>query len=139
VPLVLVGKPVGVTEGGILSQTRRELELFALPSAIPEKIEADVGQLKIAQSLHINDVKMPQGVRVKSSVNYTVAVVSAPEKEEVVVAPVVAAATATPGAGAPGAAPGAGDAAKPADAKGGAAAPAPAKEAGGGKKDDKKK
>jgi large subunit ribosomal protein L25 len=139
VPLVLVGKPVGVTEGGILSQTRRELELFALPSAIPEKIEADVSQLKIAQSLHINDVKMPQGVRVKSSVNYTVAVVSAPEKEEVVVAPVAAAATATPGAGAPGAAPGAGDAAKPADAKGGAAAPAPAKDAGGGKKDDKKK
>ena len=138
VPLVLVGRPLGVTEGGILSQTRRELELFALPTAIPEKIEADVSQLKIAQSLHINDVKMPQGVRVKSQVNYTVAVVSAPEKEEVVVAPVVAVTAATPGApGAPGAAPAAGDA-KATDAKG-AAAPAPAKDAGGGKKDDKKK
>jgi large subunit ribosomal protein L25 len=139
VPLVLVGRPVGVTEGGILSQTRRELELFALPAAIPEKIEADVSNLKIAQSLHINEVKLPQGVRVKSLVNYTVAVVSAPEKEEVVVAPVAAATAAAPAAGAPGAAPAAGEA-KPADAKGGAAAPAGAKEApAGGKKDDKKK
>ena len=39
VPLVLIGKPVGVTEGGILSQSRRELEVYALPGAIPEKIE----------------------------------------------------------------------------------------------------
>jgi large subunit ribosomal protein L25 len=139
VPLVLVGRPVGITEGGILSQTRRELELFALPSAIPEKIEADVSNLKIAQSLHINEVKLPQGVRVKSLVNYTVAVVSAPEKEEVVVAPVAVATGAAPAAGTPGAAPAAGEA-KPTDAKGGAAAPAPAKEAPtGGKKDDKRK
>jgi len=139
VPLVLVGRPVGVTEGGILSQTRRELELFALPSAIPEKIEADVSNLKIAQSLHINEVKLPQGVRVKSLVNYTVAVVSAPEKEEVVEPPVVAATAAATAAGTPGAVPAAGEA-KPADAKGGAAAPAPAKEApAGGKKDDKRK
>ena len=141
VPVVLSGKPVGVTEGGILSQSRREIEVFAMPAAIPEKIEADVSHLKIAQSLHINEVKLPQGVRVKSHVNYTLAVVSVPEKEEV--APVAAAAATpaagAPAAGAPGAAPAAGDAKAP-EGKGGAAAPAAAKDAGGaGKKDDKKK
>jgi large subunit ribosomal protein L25 len=140
VPLVLTGKAVGTTEGGILSQSRRELEVFAMPGAIPEKIEADVTHLKIAQSLHINDVKMPEGVRVKSHVNYTIAVVSVPEKEEV--APVAAAAATpvagAPVAGAPGAAPAAGDAKAP-EGKG-AAAPAAAKDAGGvAKKDDKKK
>jgi len=137
VPLVLVGKPVGVLEGGVLSQSRRELEVYALPGAIPEKIEADVSAMKIAQSLHINDVKLPEGVKVKSQVNYTIAVVSVPEKEEV--APVVAAAV--PAAGAAGAAPAAdakaGDA-KGADAKG-AAAPAADAKAAGGKKDEKKK
>lgn len=137
VPLVLVGKPVGVLEGGVLSQSRRDLEVFALPSAIPEKIEVDVSAMKIAQSLHINDVKLPEGVRVKSHVNFTVAVVSVPEKEEV--APV--AAVAVPVAGAPGAAPAAdakaGDA-KAADGKA-AAAPAADAKAGGGKKDEKKK
>jgi large subunit ribosomal protein L25 len=142
VPLVLTGRAVGVAEGGILSQSRRDLEIFAMPGAIPEKIEADVSHLKIAQSLHINDVKMPEGVRVKSHVNYTIAVVSVPEKEEV--APVAAAAAPVAGApaapGAPGAAPAAADA-KAAEGKGGAAAPAAAaKDAGGaGKKDDKKK
>ncbi len=137
VPLVLVGKPVGVLEGGVLSQSRRDLEVYALPVAIPEKIEVDVSAMKIAQSLHINDVKLPEGVRVKSHVNFTVAVVSVPEKEEV--APVVAAAV--PVAGAPGAAPAAdakaGDA-KAADGKA-AAAPAADAKAGGGKKDEKKK
>jgi large subunit ribosomal protein L25 len=138
VPLVLVGKPVGVLEGGVLSQSRRELEVYALPGAIPEKIEADVSQMKIAQSLHINEVKLPEGVRVKSQVNYTIAVVSVPEKEEV--APVVAAVV--PAAGAAGAAPAAADAkagdAKAADGKG-AAAPAADAKAGGGKKEEKKK
>jgi large subunit ribosomal protein L25 len=138
VPLVLVGKPAGVLEGGVLSQSRRELEVYALPGAIPEKIEVDVGAMKIAQSLHINEVKLPEGVKVKSQVNYTIAVVSVPEKEEV--APVVAA---VPVAGAPGAAPAAADAkpgdAKAADGKAGAAAPAADAKAGGGKKDEKKK
>jgi large subunit ribosomal protein L25 len=137
VPLVLVGKPVGVTEGGVLSQSRRELQVHALPTAIPERIEADVSHLKIAQSLHINDVKLPAGVRVKAGVNYTLAVVAVPEKEEVV-APVVAAVVpGAPVAGATAAAPAAADA-KVAEGKG-AAAPAAAKGSGEAKKDEKKK
>ena len=58
-PVVLIGKAEGVANGGILSQTRRELELWALPAAIPEKLEVDVTPLKIAIALHINDVKLP--------------------------------------------------------------------------------
>ncbi len=138
VPLVLTGKAVGVAEGGILSQSRRDVEVYALPTAIPEKIEADVSHLKVAQALHINEVKMPAGVTVKSTVNYTVAVVAIPEKEEV--APVAAAAAAVPGAaGAAGAAaPAADGKAAPADGK--AAAPAAdGKAAPAAKKDDKKK
>lgn len=96
VPLILTGKAVGTSEGGVLQQTRRELELYALPRAIPEKIEVDVSHLKIAQVLHINDVKLPEGVAVKSNVNYTLAVVSAPEREEAVV-PSAAAAPAAEG------------------------------------------
>lgn len=121
VPLVLVGKAVGVGEGGILSQQRREIEVFALPNAIPEKIECDVTSLKVAQAMHINDVKMPAGVTVKSHVNYTVAVVAIPEAE-VVATPVAAA----PGAEGAAAAPGAAGAAPAADGKAadGKAAPA---------------
>ncbi|WP_224249682.1 50S ribosomal protein L25/general stress protein Ctc [Hyalangium gracile] len=109
VPLVLTGKAIGTADGGLLTQARRELEVWALPQAIPEKIEADVTHLKIAMALHINDIKLPQGVSVKTNVNYTLAVVSAPEREE---APQAAAAAAAPAAGA---------AAAPAAAKGGEA------------------
>lgn len=133
VPLVLVGKPVGVADGGLLSQVRRELEVWALPQSIPEKIEADVSPMKIATALHINDIKLPEGVSVKTNVNYTLAVVSAPEREDAGVAAAAAASAATaPAAAAPAAAKGgeakAGDA-KAGDAKaaGGAQAKAPAK------------
>ncbi|QRK05005.1 50S ribosomal protein L25/general stress protein Ctc [Archangium violaceum] len=119
VPLVLTGKAEGVAEGGLLTQARREIEVYAKPRAIPEKIEVDVTPLKIAQALHINDVKLPEGVVVKTNVNYTIAVISAPE----------GAAEAAPAAAAPAAAakPAAGGAAKP-------AAGAAAKPAAGAKK-----
>jgi len=116
VPLVLTGKAVGTTDGGLLTQVRREIEVFALPGSIPEKIEADVTHLKIATALHINEVTLPKGVAVKGNVNYTIAVVSAPEREEA--GPAAAAAAA--GAAAPAAA----AAAPAAGAKAGAAAPA---------------
>lgn len=114
VPVVLIGKAVGTLEGGILNQVRRDIEVYALPNAIPEKIEVDVTNLKIAQALHINEVKLPAGISIKSNVNYTIAVVGVPEKEEV--APVAAAAV--PGAAVAGAPAAAGDA-KPGDAKAG--------------------
>jgi large subunit ribosomal protein L25 len=138
VPLRLVGKPVGVTEGGILSQARRELDVWALPTAIPEKIEVDVSHLKMAQALHVNDIKLPEGIDGRPTVNFTVAVVSVPEKEEVV-APVAAPEGVAVGEAVPaeaGAAPGA--AAAPGEQK---AAPgaAPAAKEEKPKKDEKAK
>ena len=139
VPVVLVGKPIGVTEGGILQQVSRTLPVICKPAQIPEKIEVDVSNLKIAESIHISDIKPPEGVRFKTNVikNATIAVVNIPEKEEVAPAPAAAVpgaeaaagAVAAPGApgaapGAPGAAPAAGAAAPAAGAAGGAAAPA---------------
>ena len=118
VPLILVGKAEGVADGGLLSQVRREIEVYAKPRSIPEKIEVDVTPLKIAMAMHINDVKLPQGVVVKSNVNYTIAVVSAPEgaaeaAPAAAAAAPAAAAAAKPAAGAA-AKPAAGAAAKPA-------------------------
>ncbi len=117
IPLLLVGKAIGVLEGGILSQMRRELEVWALPAAIPLSIEVDVSALKIAAALHINDIKLPAGITVKAHTNFTIAVVTAPEIEKV----------AEPVAAVPGAAPAAGAAAGAAPAAGAAgAAPAAA-------------
>ncbi len=122
-PVVLTGKSVGVAEGGILSQMRRELEVWALPGAIPLNIEVDVTPMKIATALHINDIKLPAGITVKTHVNFTIAVVTAPEAEVVAEPTAAAAAPAADGKAAPAAAPAAdGKAAPAAGAK--AAAPA---------------
>ncbi|QDE70053.1 MULTISPECIES: 50S ribosomal protein L25/general stress protein Ctc [Myxococcus] len=94
VPLVLSGRAQGVADGGLLTQARREIEVWSLPGAIPERIEVDVTPMKIAEVLHINDVKLPEGVSVKTNVNYTLAVISAPEAVEA--GPAAAAAAAAP-------------------------------------------
>lgn len=124
VPVVLTGRAQGVADGGILTQVRREIEVWALPAAIPERLEVDVTAMKITSVLHIADVKLPEGVKVKSNVNYTIAVCAAPETDKAAEAQAAAtAAAAAPDAKAAGDKKGA-----PADAKAPAAdAKAPAK------------
>lgn len=97
VPVILVGKSKGVTEGGILQQPNRSLNVRCLPNGIPTKIEADITGLNINDSLHVSDITLPQGVTIVGSVDYTLAVVVPPEKEEAVAAtPVEGAAAAAP-------------------------------------------
>jgi large subunit ribosomal protein L25 len=134
IPLILTGKSIGVLEGGILSQMRRELEVWSLPGAIPEKIEVDVSAMKIATALHINDVKLPAGVKVKTHHNFTICVVTAPEIEKVAepTAAAVAAAAAAPADGK--AAPAADGKAAPAAAAGAKAPAAAAAKAPAAKK-----
>ena len=93
IPVVLTGKAAGVADGGLLTQVRRNLEVWALPGAIPLQIEVDVTHLKIAEALHVNDVKLPEGVSVKTHVNYTIATISAPEAAEATPAAAAAAAS----------------------------------------------
>ncbi len=73
------GKPEGVKTGGILQEVRRKLEIDALPSDIPESINVDVSGLNVGDSLHIQDVKLPEGCETDTSVNYTVVTVIAPK------------------------------------------------------------
>lgn len=65
VPVHLVGgeEAPGVKDDkGILSQLMSTLEIVCLASALPEYIEVDVSELAKDQSIHISDVKMPEGV-----------------------------------------------------------------------------
>ncbi len=131
VPLVLTGKPVGVTNGGNLHQSMHMVPIAAKPAAIPTKLEVDVSALDIGDALHVSDLKLGAGVRVALDAKEAIASVVAPKAEkveEVAAAPVegaVPAEGAAPAAGAAGAAPG--------------AAPGAAAPAAGGKEEKKKK
>ena len=79
IPIVLVGIPEGVRlEGGVLDQTLRELEIEVDPSNIPDHFELDVTNMVIGDSVHISDLKVPEGVEVLDDPETSVAVVAAP-------------------------------------------------------------
>src|SRR6201995_1202790 len=64
VPLELEGvdDAPGVKEGGILEQIIRELNVEALPTAIPESIVYPVGEMQIGETIHLEQLAMPDGV-----------------------------------------------------------------------------
>jgi large subunit ribosomal protein L25 len=79
IPIVLTGTPEGVRlEGGVLDQTLREIEIEVDPSNIPDHIEYDVTNMVIGDSVHISDLKVPEGVEVQDDPETSVAVLAAP-------------------------------------------------------------
>ncbi|MEO1092610.1 MAG: 50S ribosomal protein L25/general stress protein Ctc [Pseudomonadota bacterium] len=55
-------RSVGLKRGGVLNVVRRELELVCPVDAIPERIEIDLAEAEIGDSLHISAVSLPEGV-----------------------------------------------------------------------------
>lgn len=84
VPVVLVGKAVGIERGGILHQEARRLRIECLPHAIPDSVEIDVTHLDIGHSMHVGDIVAKEGVKILDDAKHTVVLVSAPMAEEVV-------------------------------------------------------
>jgi large subunit ribosomal protein L25 len=58
----LIGEPVGVTEGGVLSQVNREITVEALPLEVPEHLDLDVTGMAIGDTLRLTDLRAPEGV-----------------------------------------------------------------------------
>jgi large subunit ribosomal protein L25 len=85
IPLYLVNTPIGVTEGGILEHIRREVKISCMPKNLVDKIEIDVSGLAIGQSLHIEDIDLPSGLKTIEDGDLTIATVVAPSIEEEVV------------------------------------------------------
>ena len=85
VPVVTRGKSAGVEEGGLLQIVRREIELFCLPTAIPESIEVDISDLTIGDSIHVREITLPGDVELPEDIDFTVITVLAPKVEEEVV------------------------------------------------------
>ncbi|MBL6917395.1 MAG: 50S ribosomal protein L25/general stress protein Ctc [Gammaproteobacteria bacterium] len=94
VPLHFEGSDVapGVkTDGGILSHPITELDITCLPRDLPEFIAVDVSELNLNESLHLSNIKMPEGVELTATAfpegeDPTIATISPPKvvEEEVV-------------------------------------------------------
>jgi large subunit ribosomal protein L25 len=94
VPVELQGVPAGVkTEGGILEQMLREVEIECLPGDIPSHIDVDVSDLTFGKVLRVSDLPHNEKLKFLTDANQPVAHVTS-VKEEVVAAPEAVAAEA---------------------------------------------
>ena len=86
-PIHFIGEEdcVGVkTSGGMLTHLINDVELSCMPKDLPERIELDVTNLDLNESLHLTDIKLPEGVNITAlmhddEVDHDLAVVSVME------------------------------------------------------------
>jgi large subunit ribosomal protein L25 len=105
VRIKLLGIPVGVkTEGGILDQVLREVEIECLPADIPSHVEADASNLALFGVLRVSDLPHSDKIKYLSDEETTVAhVVSIKEELPTPAEAEAAASAAAAAAGAEGA------------------------------------
>ncbi len=84
VPVETVGEAAGVKNGGgVLEHVLFKIKARALPKDLPEFITVDVTSLEIGQSVHIGDIKAPEGVEILGDKHISVIAVAAPVAEVV--------------------------------------------------------
>jgi large subunit ribosomal protein L25 len=82
VPLELLGvdDAPGVKEGGILEQITRELNVEALPTAIPESISHEIGEMQIGETILLSAIALPEGVTLMDDPEETVVATLSPPR-----------------------------------------------------------
>ncbi len=82
IPVNFVGEPVGVTdEGGVIEHLIRELEVECLPNDLVESIDVDVSELKIGDTLMVENLKVDPSLTILTPADVAVASVAAPHVE----------------------------------------------------------
>lgn len=84
VPLELTGgeDAPGVKEGGVLEQITRELNIEALPTAIPESITHDVSRMQINDTITLTELTPPAGITLLDDLEETVVATLTPPRLE---------------------------------------------------------
>ena len=84
VPLELLGadEAPGAQEGGVLEQITRELNIEALPTAIPESISHDVSGMQINDTTTLAELTAPAGITLLDDLEETVIATLTPPRLE---------------------------------------------------------
>ncbi len=99
VPLHFINEensPAVKTDNSVVNHVMTEIRISCLASQLPEFITVDLGELTKGQTLHANDIKLGDGMKImtQGKPNPVIVSVVAQAAEEEVVAPVIAAAAA---------------------------------------------
>ena len=85
IPINLTGEAIGLKNNGIVELHLRTIMVECLPSMIPEKIDLDVTNLDIGDSIHANEISIP-GVKILENLDVAIVTIIPPSVEEKVVA-----------------------------------------------------
>lgn len=81
VSIHISGESVGTKKGGIVEQHLHTVLIECLPNQIPERIDVDISNLDIGDSIHLNEIKMP-GVKILGNLDVAVVTIVPPAAEE---------------------------------------------------------
>lgn len=88
IPVITVGDAVGVkTEGGFVDFVTREIEVECLPKDIPEHIEIEISDLHLRQSRKVEDIVVPDEIKILTEPDVVVVHIEVPAKEEEIEVP----------------------------------------------------
>ncbi|MBM6592780.1 50S ribosomal protein L25/general stress protein Ctc [Microvirga pudoricolor] len=84
VPVHVVGqdKSPGLKRGGALQIVEHSVELLVPSDSIPDFIEVSVADLEIGSSIHLEDIKLPNGAKAVATENVTLLSVTGVKEEE---------------------------------------------------------
>ncbi len=86
IPIYLTGESKGVVNGGIVEQHLRTVMAECLPSQIPEKVDVDITDLDIGDSIHVHEIAI-EGVKLLENPGVAIVTIIPPTTgEEKVVA-----------------------------------------------------
>ncbi len=69
----------GVAVGGMVDIIRHSLQITCRADSVPEHIEIDCSALQLGDTIHIEDITLPEGAEVHHEVNFTVLNISVPK------------------------------------------------------------
>ena len=78
--LEMVGRPQGVVKGGKFRQLRRNVDLVGRPGTIPNKLVIDITSLDAGESIRLENLDLPEGVKPAAEDNHAVCMVAAPKR-----------------------------------------------------------
>ena len=83
VPLVLFGEPIGVKEGGVLSQSLNQIEISCYPTDVPEQIELNIEDLELNSAKSVGDLDINiKDVEIVSDSSLNIVSITPPAAEE---------------------------------------------------------
>lgn len=85
IPLSFINesKAPGIKLGGVLNVLCRFITIKCSPYKIPQIIEVDLSGKMIGQSIHVNDIKLPEGIKLAAheEENFTIVTISSADSD----------------------------------------------------------